>query len=103
MTGEQFRTWIAPISQFVAVIVVAGTVILWGFRLQDRVDRLEAQIQAMLTSPVSESSSSTPGACTNLADRAAAAIALSSKAGDAASAQIKALMSDLGCMNTPRK
>lgn len=98
MTAEQFRIWIAPISQFAGVLVVAGTIIFWGFNLQERVGRLEAQVQAVLTSPSNPTASPTSAACTNLADHAATAMAEHSKYGDAAAAQIRGLMSDLGCM-----
>ena len=100
MTAEQFRMWIAPISQFAGVLVVAGTLIFWGINLQERVGRLEAQVQAMLTSPSTQASGprDISPACINLADQAARAMAERSRSGDSAAASITALMSDLGCM-----
>jgi hypothetical protein len=50
--GKSFRTFIAPFAQLVTVIVFAGTVFAWGFRLQDKVDRLESQLQALAVAPV---------------------------------------------------
>jgi hypothetical protein len=120
MTAEQFRVWIAPVSQLVAVIVVAGTIIVWGFRLSDRVDRLETQLQAILTTAPSQSPSSGSGsgsnppstsntpaspsagpsvsaACANLAERAAASAQNSTGPSNAVK-EIKQLMTDMGCM-----
>jgi hypothetical protein len=101
VTLEGFRTWIAPISQLLAVIVIAATAVVWGLRLTDKVDRLETQVQTLLTSAPSQSSMSNPPpasnavACANLAERAG--IAAQNMSG-AALKDIKQLMSDLGCM-----
>jgi hypothetical protein len=104
MTAEQFRTWIAPISQLSAVIMAAGFVIVWGFKLQDRVDRLELQLQTILTSPSNQTSGSISTACTNLADRAAAAMAQRNTYGQEHTAtEIRALMSELGCIGKTAK
>lgn len=102
MTLEQFRLWIAPISQLVAVIVVAGTLIIWGFKLQDRVDKLDSQVQALLTTTTNQGGGSgsrdMSAECATLADRAAIAMGQGTKSGDSAANQIRALMSDLGCV-----
>ena len=102
---ERFRTLIAPVAQLVAVLVATGTVIVWGYRLQDKVDRLEAQVQAILTSGPTQapsnssvnpsSAGSLPTACANLADRAAM-MAQSILPGPLK--DIRQLMVDLGCM-----
>jgi hypothetical protein len=91
------RTWIAPISQLIAVIMAAGFVVVWGFKLQDRVDRLESQLQAILTSPSNQTSGSISAACTNLADRAAAAMAQNDMYAEKTAKGISVLMSELGC------
>lgn len=51
MTLDQFRTWIAPISQTVAVLVAVGGLVWWGASLQSRVATLENQIYAVLIAP----------------------------------------------------
>jgi hypothetical protein len=103
MTVEQFRLWIAPISQFAAVLVIAGTVIFWGVKLQEKVDKLEAQLHAVLTAPNSQAANSVSAACSNLADRAATAWGEHSKSGDIAAAQIGGLMSEIGCIQPTSK
>src|ERR1700733_2479026 len=105
MTLEQFRLWIAPISQLVAVIVVAGTLIVWGFKLQDRVDKLDSQVQALLTTTTNQGGGGggMSAECATLADRAAIAMGQGNKSGDTASNQIRALMSDLGCLGKTAK
>jgi hypothetical protein len=114
MNVEQLRTWIAPVSQLIAVIVVAGTLVIWGLRLQDKVDRLEGQVQVLLTSPsdslkssqsdASSSASDTalPNACANLAEKAATA-ASSTVIPSSAIREIRSLMVDLGCMAKTQK
>jgi hypothetical protein len=103
VTAEQFRTWIAPVSQFAAVLVVAGTVIFWGITLQAKVDKLEAQLHAALITPNSQAANSVSAACSNLADRAATAYAEHNKYGDQAAAQIRGLMSEIGCLQPTGK
>jgi hypothetical protein len=98
MTAEQFRMWIAPISQLAGVLVVAGTIIFWGINLQARVGRLETQMQAVLTSPQNPTASPISPACTSLADRAAQAFAQGDSVGRSAAANIRSLMADLGCL-----
>jgi hypothetical protein len=119
MNVEQLRTWIAPISQLIAVIVVAGTLVIWGLRLQDKVERLEGQVQVLLTSPsasvqpssasskdAASSPSSTdqalPTACASLAEKVATA-ASSTVIPSSAIREIKSLMADLGCMAKTQK
>jgi hypothetical protein len=103
MNIEKFRIWIAPISQSVAVLVVVATIIIWWINLQSKVDGLEAQVRelkAALAAP--NPPASNVGTCTNLADRFAAALSEHTKYGDAAAAQIRTLMADLGCVAKPQ-
>jgi len=51
MTAEQFRTWIAPVSQAVGVLVAVGGLVWWGALLNSRVATLESQMYAVLTAP----------------------------------------------------
>src|ERR1035437_2564203 len=103
MTTEQFRTWIAPVSQAIAVLVAVGMPIFWGINLQYKVDRIETQLQAVLNSAPSGNSnsnlSSSSTACANLAERFANALAQGTRSGDSSAASIRGLMSEIGCMS----
>ncbi len=103
---ERFRNLIAPVAQLVTVLTLLVGVAIWGIRLQDKVERLETQVQALLTSAPNQNSSGEAGsakpmtnslfsACANLAERAASAMEGGS---NIASGNIKQLMSELGCM-----
>jgi hypothetical protein len=48
---ERLRTLIAPVSQLAALVVILVGVTVWGVRLQDKVDKLESQLQALAISP----------------------------------------------------
>jgi hypothetical protein len=109
MAAEKFGTWISPVSQLVGVLVVFGTLITWALKLQNRVDTLETQMHVFLTSPQAQAQPAGPSngttvvatpmdaSCANLIDRIAAALGEHSRAGDAAAANLRGLMSDLGC------
>ena len=48
---QTFRTNITPVAHTLAVVGPFALVVVWGLRLQDRVDTLSVQVQALLTSP----------------------------------------------------
>ena len=104
MTMEKFRSWIAPVSQAIAVLVVLVGIATWGINLKAKVDELEGQLGELKSAMTSQQKpNSILTACTNLSDHFAAALALHSKYGDSDFASIRSLMVDLGCMNVPRQ
>jgi hypothetical protein len=116
VTAEQFRTWIGPISQLVGVLVVGSTIIGWGVKLQDRVDKLETQIQALLVSPVKQDLGPSSGSlsatskdvsvsnttvCANLAERVGTVLATDHTIySDGSVRELRSLMDQLGCFKT---
>jgi hypothetical protein len=45
---SNFRKVAAPVALLAAVMTFAGVVVLWGVRLEQRVERLEAQVVAVV-------------------------------------------------------
>jgi hypothetical protein len=106
MNADQARTWIAPISQGIAILVAFGGLVVWGAGLQNRIDKTETQLQelkAAMASVSQQPSGAAPNPCTTLADRFAAALAIHTRAGDSDANSIRSLMGELGCMNGPKK
>jgi hypothetical protein len=48
---ERLRHLIAPVSQLVVLVAVLVAVGVWGFRLNDKVETLAAQLQALAVAP----------------------------------------------------
>jgi hypothetical protein len=106
-SGEKFRNLVAPIAQVLTVVGVLTAVAVWGYKLQDRIDRLEAQLQVLMTASnpaAGQTSATSPAstmaqACATLAERYASAATSSSLLVNTSGAgDIKRLMNDLGCM-----
>lgn len=103
---ESFRTLITPIAQLTTVLVAVGSLIVWGYRLQDKVDRLDLIVQTLATAPPSgiPPSSAQPNtnpiatACASLAERYSSATISSFFDSRNGAPAIKKLMQELGCM-----
>ena len=99
---ETFRIFIAPVAQLLAVVGVLVGVAVWGYKLQDRVNKLEAVVQTIATSPPSPTANGEPqknpvvGACETLAERFASA-STSSYPAESGLIAIRSMMNDLGC------
>jgi hypothetical protein len=109
---DRFRNLVAPVAQLATLVAFVAVVVLWGFKLEQRVGKLETLVQALVTSPLgydpttaksapsSTSSSDSPNrplsaTCATLAERAASAMTTTYSGG---ASEIKKLMVDLGCM-----
>jgi hypothetical protein len=113
MTLKEWSAWIGPIAQFTTVGAAIAGLVGWGFYLQYRVSKLETQVEALLLSPrvsagqpstsVNQPSSSIAASCATLAEKFVTALAEHSKYGDGAAVGTRSLMSDIGCMETPKK
>ena len=102
---QTFRNLIAPVAQLLTVVGVLTAVAVWGYKLQDRVERLEAIVQTIVTSPVpaastnpTSSKSAISNACEALAERYAAAATTADASAQVGALGIKQLMGDLGCL-----
>jgi hypothetical protein len=100
MNLERFRNLVAPVAQLTTVLVVLVGIAVWGYRLQDRVEGLERQVQILLTAPPTsaqtpqDSANAMARACASLVERYASAVTTLSPG----SADIKRLIEELGCM-----
>lgn len=105
---ERLRNLIAPIAQLAGLVAVVVGVTIWGIRLQDRVDGVEAKLNVLIATPShSTEQSSQPGdnpanvlaqSCKTLADRFASAATSDDGLMRLGSRDIRELMAELGCI-----
>ena len=84
MTPQQFKEWVGPVSQLVAALAAIVLAVLWIVSIQSRLDRIE-------DSPARET-------CAALATSYAHESSQHNSLDSAAAAEIKELMSEVGCM-----
>jgi len=97
---ERLRLLITPLAQLAAIIGIVVSVVVWVIRLQDKVDRLEALVQALATSPPNASGTSTnplSAPCENLVVRLVDENMRGSRKTKTADELIR-LMMQLGCV-----
>lgn len=100
MFGDLIRSWGEHAKSIAAIAGVLGLVIsgLWYlFNLEQRLRTVEAQVQAVATSPGAPGTASpVAAACAELAKRAAA-VYKSTKSNEAYAKPIEQLMEKMGC------